>query len=276
MSMKVSISNIAWKAEDDEAVYALIKKYGYEGIDIAPSRIWNDIYAVAQNDSASFCEILASKGLVVGGMQSLLFNRPDLTIFENEPAREATGEALKRMIDLGSAVGASAVIFGSPKNRIIGDDRNTKVGIAIDFFRQLGEYAFAKNISFCIEPNPTIYGGDFLTHTEETFDFVEQAASQGLKVNLDMGTVIANNEDMSIEYIQEKIDLIGHVHVSMPFLKPVVITDVHHKTLDALVHAGYSGWISIEMACIDGSDRLVVIEKAMQDVAMATREAFAH
>jgi len=263
--MKLSISNIAWKAEDDAEVYALISKYGYDGIDIAPSRIWNDMYAVSDTDVRVFREMLASQNLVVGGMQSLLFNRPDLTIFESETAREATLEALKRMIELGSRVGARAVVFGSPKNRIMGDDRESKYEIAVDFFRTLGEYAIAHNILFCLEPNPPIYGGDFLTHTEETFAFVEQVASRGLMVNLDMGTAIANGEELSM-LIQEKVAHIGHVHVSMPLLKPIDIGETHRKITEVLRIAGYTGWIAIEMACIEGENRLATIEGILKDV----------
>ena len=38
--MKLSVSNIGWKMEEDEYVYSLMKKYGYSGLEIAPTRIF--------------------------------------------------------------------------------------------------------------------------------------------------------------------------------------------------------------------------------------------
>ena len=38
--MKLSISNIGWSNENDVNVYELMKKYGYSGLEIAPTRIF--------------------------------------------------------------------------------------------------------------------------------------------------------------------------------------------------------------------------------------------
>ena len=38
--MNLSISNIGWPAELDSQVYALMKKHGYSGLEIAPTRIF--------------------------------------------------------------------------------------------------------------------------------------------------------------------------------------------------------------------------------------------
>ena len=37
--MKTAISNIAWNMDNDHLIYDLMKKYGYQGLEIAPSRI---------------------------------------------------------------------------------------------------------------------------------------------------------------------------------------------------------------------------------------------
>ena len=38
--MKLSISNIAWAAEDDEKIYEMMKEYSFTGLEIAPTRIF--------------------------------------------------------------------------------------------------------------------------------------------------------------------------------------------------------------------------------------------
>ena len=36
--MKLSISNIAWEEKNDIAVYEFMTKYGFKGVEIAPTR----------------------------------------------------------------------------------------------------------------------------------------------------------------------------------------------------------------------------------------------
>ena len=37
---KLAVSNIAWEPAEDGAVYALMRKYGFSGLEIAPTRIF--------------------------------------------------------------------------------------------------------------------------------------------------------------------------------------------------------------------------------------------
>ena len=38
--MKLALSNIAWTVEQDECMHGLMKRIGYEGLEIAPTRIF--------------------------------------------------------------------------------------------------------------------------------------------------------------------------------------------------------------------------------------------
>ena len=42
--MKYSISNIAWSKEYDNEMYAFLKQQGIEGLEIAPTRIFDKPY----------------------------------------------------------------------------------------------------------------------------------------------------------------------------------------------------------------------------------------
>jgi D-psicose/D-tagatose/L-ribulose 3-epimerase len=269
--MKLSISNIAWDSADDETVYALAKKHGYQGIDIAPSRIWERYTDTTEEERTQFVRTLKRHGLGVAGMQSLLYNHPELTLFESEEARGKTIEHLKRIIDLGSSLNATALVFGSPKNRIRGEETEEKREAAYTFFKILGDYAHEMHVRFCIEANPTIYGGDYLTHTEEVGALIEEINSPGLYINFDMGTVIENREDVTTLF-ERYGNRIGHVQISMPKLAPVVLNQVHERALHALGMVAYTGWITIEMVRTDGEERVVIVEKALRDVAEIVSE----
>ena len=157
MSNKLSLSNIAWTKNEDPSVYALMQKYGFNGLEIAPSRIWDNPYEQTTGSIEAFKKELKAYSLNVVAFQSLLFNKPELTIFSNNEAREKTLEYLKKSIVLAKNFGATALVFGSPKNRIIGDmDKQTAQEIALDFFGELGDFAMKNGTCFCIEPNPAI------------------------------------------------------------------------------------------------------------------------
>ena len=44
MHYKIAISNIAWRKDEDGEVYSLMKKNGVFGLEIAPSRTWENPY----------------------------------------------------------------------------------------------------------------------------------------------------------------------------------------------------------------------------------------
>jgi sugar phosphate isomerase/epimerase len=238
------------------------QQLGYQGIDIAPGRVFANPFSVTDQEVSEFLKQLRSYGLRVGGMQSLLYRRSDLTIFEDEVRRGQTMQALCSMIDLGQKLGLAAVVFGSPKNRLIGEVTPAKMQIARTFFGELGDYAHRKGIIFALEPNPAIYGGDFLLSTEDVINFVTEVSSPGLKVNLDTGTLIENAELTLVQQlITQYHSNIGHVHLSLPNLKLLVIEDAHQVVLDSLLSVDYQGWIAIEML----SDTQSILESDILD-----------
>lgn len=56
--MKLSISNIAWKSENDEAVYIYMKQYGYLGLEIAPTRIFPEDPYDRNQEAKKWAELL--------------------------------------------------------------------------------------------------------------------------------------------------------------------------------------------------------------------------
>ena len=70
---------------------------------------------------------------------AILFGKPELRIFGPEPVRQATLDHLGRVAELAAALGARALVFGSPRNRDRGvltpDEAFTH---AVDFFRGAG------------------------------------------------------------------------------------------------------------------------------------------
>ena len=109
----------------------------------------------------------------------------------------------------------------------------------------IGNYASENGVIFCLEPNPAIYGTNFLNTTKEALQFCKRLNNNGIGVNLDFGTIIANGE--SLDFSSDELDLIKHVHISEVFLMPIEERQEHYLLKEVLSSTNYSGCVSVEM-----------------------------
>lgn len=254
--MKLSISNIAWSPEYDFQVYGLMKKHGYCGLEIAPTRIFYEMPYEKLADATGWANRLACDfGFVVSSMQSIWFGRQE-RLFGSEDERQFLTEYTEKAIDFANAVGCKNIVFGCPKNRNISDDTDERVGI--DFFKDIGDYAADKDTAVGMEANPPIYNTNYINDTISAFDLIEKVNSDGFLLNLDVGTMIHNNE--SVDELRGNVARINHVHISEPGLKPIKKRKIHEQLRNLLIEEKYRGFISIEMGRIDD---LYVIENAL-------------
>lgn len=245
--MKLSISNIGWAKENDTSVYNLMKKYGFHGLEIAPTRIFTELpYDKKEEAEEWSLDIKNEYGFSVSSMQSIWFGRQE-KIFGCDEERNALLEYTKKAIDFASNIGCENIVFGCPRNRNLPDDADESV--AVVFFKELGDYAYSKGTVIGMEANPPIYNTNFINDTKSALNLIEKVNSMGFRLNLDLGTIIQNDEDVS-ELIG-KVPLINHVHISEPGLKPIEERSIHIELKTLLEKEGYNRFISIEMGKVD-------------------------
>lgn len=244
--MKLSISNIAWEPSEDKEVFELIQKYGFEGIELAPPKLFKDLSNVSDEEINVYLEYMKPYNFKFPAMQSLLFGKPELKIFAE--SRNDTLEYLKKIIDLAQKLDVKVLVFGSPKNRFIGDmEKNEAYKIAIEFFKELGEYAYSKNRCFCIEPNAKEYGCDFITNIDEAIQLVEDVNSKGFRLHIDSAVMSMNNENIK-ESLEKALPYTEHFHISEPFLELITNNKTNHNEFAKILkNLNYNKWVSIEM-----------------------------
>ncbi len=258
--MNLSISNLAWNTERNEAVYALMKEYGFTGLEIAPTKILADRpYSRLAEAEAWARELKARYGFSVPSMQSIWYGRTE-KLFGTEEERASLLAYTKSAVDFASAVGCGNLVFGCPKNRNMPDgaDRN----VAVRFFRELGDYAASKGTCIGMEANPAIYGTNFVNGTPEALSLIDDVASGGFRLNLDVGAMIQNGEDLGM--LDGRIPFINHVHISEPFLKKIERRPLHGQLARILEDARYGGFVSVEMGLQESGQAL---EDVMEYVA---------
>ncbi len=252
--MKLSISNIAWSKGYDEEMYSYLKSNGIEGIEIAPTRIFeNNPYDELIKADEYYQYINEKYCLEVSSIQSIWFGKSQ-NMFDSEEERMELLDYTKRAIEFASEIKCNNLVFGCPKNRNVNNESCDIEEIALEFFRELGSYAIEKGTVLAIEPNPSIYGTNFINSTEEAFDIVKKINNKGILVNVDLGTIINNEE--SLDILTENIHLINHIHISEPYLEKIQKRDIHKQLARILKDNLYDKYVSIEMKNLNDLDRV--------------------
>ena len=250
--MKLSISNLAWDSNHNEAVYKLMKKYGFIGLEIAPTKIFPEApYSHIEEASEWAKSLKGTLQFEIPSMQSIWYGKTK-KLFGIQEDREELLQYTKSAIDFASAIKCKNIVFGCPQNRNIPDGVNVQDcnKIAIDFFKVLGNYAASNGTCIGLEANPPIYGTNFVNTTEEAIVLIKEVDSDGFKLNLDVGTMIQNEEN--IDELKKNVALINHVHISEPFLKKIERRELHEELIKFLRDSNYKGFVSIEMGMQNG------------------------
>ena len=251
--MKISISNIAWSPHNRIDIYNFLKKNNVKNIEIAPKLFLFDekkLFFPKKKNLDNKLKELKKYNLKIISMQSLLYNSQNCELFTSVKKRENLFNHLKKIIKLAGKLKIPNLVFGSPKNRIIPSKLNTDKAnlIAIKLFRKLGNYAYKNKTTISIESNPKIYGTNFLNNIYETYNFVQKVNHKSVKMILDTGEILINQNLKEISYIINLTKkFIHHVHISQPFLKPLNNTKMVNLVFKELQKINYNKYISIEM-----------------------------
>ena len=257
--MNLAISNIAWSAEQDDMAYKMMRELGFSGLEIAPTRIFpENPYNHIEEAEEWRKQIGKQYGFEVPSMQSIWYGRPE-RMFGTDKEREQLLIYTKQAIDFASVVGCKNLVFGCPKNRCLPE--RVDAALAVPFFSELAEYAVSKGTVIGLEANPPIYHTNYINTTDEAFMLIERVSSAGFALNLDVGTMLWNHE--IAEVLKGRVQHISHVHVSEPYLAPVMRRGIHHEIADILNKEGYQGFVSIEMG---RQQDLMLTKAAMQEV----------
>jgi sugar phosphate isomerase/epimerase len=262
--MRLAISNIAWDLSEDDDVASLLHRFRIDAIDIAPGKYFPNPASATQADIDRIKDWWSDRGIDITGMQALLFGTVGLNVFGSRDVQNALLEHMAAICRIGAGLGATRVVFGSPKNRDrtgLSDEQALAEGVA--FFRRLGDLAVAQGVVICLEPNPTCYGSNFMTSSAETAHVVRSTDHPAIRMQLDTGALAITGE--SIEAVlTECAALIGHVHASEPNLVPLGDMATDHRMLhDAMTKYIPGHLVSIEMLATKYEPHLVSIERAL-------------
>ena len=248
--MKYSISNIAWDKAHDFEMYTFLQSVGMDGIEIAPTRLFENPYENLEQAQLYATMLFNRFGLSISSMQSIWYGKSG-NIFNKEEAK-ALSDYTKKAMDFANATGIKNLVFGCPKNRSIPE--GAKEDDVLEFFYDLGEYAKSCNTVLALEANPVIYNTNFMNTTTQAAEFCKKVGSEGVKLNVDFGTILYNKENPHV--IKTYKNLVNHIHLSVPQLRYVEKIKEHGTLKKVLGKIDYDGYLSIEMGNVGDTEKV--------------------
>lgn len=249
--MKLSVSNIGWTVQQDEEMYAWLQNQGFQGIEIAPTRLFSEQPYAHKAAAANIAkQLYAMYHLQIPSMQSIWYGMTQ-RIAGSRKERAVLYEYTKQTIDFAAACGCRNLVFGCPKNRTVSMGADVRVNE--QFLWDIAQAADMRHVVIGLEANPPVYQTNYINTTSQAVEVLRQLNHPALKLNLDFGTILANEERLDI--VENNLDLISHVHISEPGLKSLQRRG-EHRTLRQLLEQGYTGFVSLEMARPQDPDEL--------------------
>lgn len=249
--MKLSVSNIGWTAQQDEEMYTWLQNQGFQGIEIAPTRLFSEQPYDHKAAAANMAEQLhAMYHLQIPSMQSIWYGMMQ-RIAGSLKERATLYEYTKQAIDFAAACGCRNLVFGCPKNRTISTEADVLVNE--QFLWDIAQAADMCHVVIGLEANPPVYQTNYINTTSQAVEVLRRLNHPALKLNLDYGTILSNEEPLDI--VENNLDLISHVHISEPGLKSLRRRE-GHRTLRQLLEQRYTGFVSLEMARPQDPDEL--------------------
>ena len=260
--MMISVSNIAWDIPEEPDIAALLRQRGIAHIDIAPGKYFPDPERATSAEVGAVRRLWEERGFAIYGVQSLLFGTSGLNLFDDPEERML--RRLEAICRIGSGLGTRTLTFGSPRQRDrSGLEDAAANAIAVDFFRKLGNAAGDAGVIVCLEPNPALYGCNFMVSTDETAAVVSAVDHPAIRLQLDIGALVLNGEPPE-ETIERHAPLIGHVHASEPRL--VTLGDggaPHHEAGTAIRAVRPDLVVTIEMVASPARPRREEVARAV-------------
>lgn len=242
----LAASNIGWAAQNDEKVYDLMKQLGYTALEIAPTRLFPQNPYDHLREASNFAVKMQEKyGMRIASLQSIWYGQTG-SIFDRAQAEQLLAYTA-RAFDFARACRCKNMVFGCPRSRTVPEGHSADE--AEVFFKRVANIAMGKYVTFALEPNPPIYGTNYLNSTVETMQLVKKFRCIGIGVNLDLGAMVYNGE--SVEEIAPYMRFVSHIHISEPGLGPIQPRPIHAELARLLQKIQYRNAVSVEMKCTD-------------------------
>ena len=257
---KLCVSNICVNNISQLQFASILKLYGIQNIQIAPTKLiksWDEL----ENLDLS---IYKNLGLNIYAFQSITYTLNNLNIF-NLNTQHHLFEHIIKVIDCAEKNNVSVLVFGCPRNRTVLDTNLNNNTIFIDFFKKIGDYLKNKNVVICIENNSKQYNCNFINTIEECGSLVREINKDNIKMMVDLGNAVMENDNWY--YLKKHMDIIYNIDVSHPLMKDFSETHESNQIFNFVIkNNNYDKIINLEMLIKDVDNELEIVIKSINNL----------
>jgi len=237
--MRTAVSNLAWDNRVDRNFFQYMKMEKIYWVELVFTKIahWNHLTA---NEVKDYMKFLRNEGMNCESAQSIFYQT------EYNVVGTSTLKHFEKLIVLAAAGGIKTLVFGSPsmRKKFPGWEKQLQeTFIKVDKMLE----KISSPINIVIEPNASIYGGEYFHSTSEIKDFIVGLNLKFIKTMVDTHNSLLEGNDPSADLINN-FKYISHIHVSEPELNPINKNiDFHKKFSETLKKTTYRGLITYEV-----------------------------
>ncbi|MFN9459775.1 MAG: sugar phosphate isomerase/epimerase family protein, partial [Acidobacteriota bacterium] len=243
-----AICNEVFQGWDFAEQCRTIKRFGYDGIEIAHFTLADDPVSLTPARRRELARIIVEEGLAFAGLHWLMVAPKGLHVTTPDAALRARSWLhIATLIDLCGDLGGGKMIFGSPAQRKStgGATRQEATARYLDGLRQAAPHAASRGVTLLMEPLPT-HDTDVLNTLAEAAACVAEIGSPAVQTMYDTHNAVLETEPHEL-LVDRYYEVIQHVHVNEMDGRHPGTGDWDFKpVLRVLAAKGYKGWISME------------------------------
>lgn len=248
--MRFAICNELFEGWPPERAVRYCAEVGYDGIELAPFTLAKDIRDLPAGQATALRAAADQAGIQIVGLHWLLASPEGLSINGPDDAvREETRDYMCALIRLCRDLGGSVMVFGSPKQRSVGegDTYDAVWARSVEMFRRCGDEAARHGVVIALEPLTT-RETDFLTTRDETVRLIEAVGSPGVRLHLDVKAMVGQEADPPDAVIRRSGEHLAHFHANDVNLRGPGFGTVDFRPIAAALRdIGYGGYVSVEV-----------------------------
>jgi len=250
MAIKFAICNELFEGWPLERVLTYCAEVGYDGVEVAPFTLAKDIRDLTPEQVAAMRQAAGKAGIPIIGLHWLLASPDGLSINgPDDAARANTRDFMSALIRLCSDLGGHVMVFGSPKQRNVGegDTYDAVWARSVEMFRSCGEEAAKHGITIALEPL-TAKEANFMLTKDETVRLVDEIDCPAVRLHLDVKAMVGQEDRPAEAIIRESKGYVAHFHANDVNRRGPGFGDVDFRPIAAaLREIGYDGYVSVEV-----------------------------
>jgi sugar phosphate isomerase/epimerase len=248
--MRISLCNEVIAELRFDKQCELIKKLGYDGIEIAPMTLGDEPHLLPAARRKEIKRIATDAGVPITSLHYLMVAPKGLSITAKDPrVRSLTLDVMRGLVALAADLGAKLMVHGSPMQRQLekGDEIDSEKR-GIEYFAAAAGAAHAAGVTYLLEPLARDHTG-FVNSVEQAAAIVRSINSPGLRTMLDCSAAGLSESEPIPAILQKWLPsgLIAHVHFNDPNRRGPGEGNLAFGPIVAALRAGnYSGMAAIE------------------------------